>query len=167
MVRERTNGTPAPFNHPGAAPTPHVNRLRVRRKVARNTRVSHMVGRNRRGRSSVSAMQAQQLQLEDILTGEGWRIVERETPCSDWWLDEVWVIESLWSPVGVRAYVSFIVDPMAPREKRKGKHVWAVAVGLERAGGVFAVGAIPLRPQWERVHVAEVHREVRRLRARA
>ena len=64
-------------------------------------------------------MRSQQRQIEELLAGEGWRVAERASQ-PDWWLDEVWIIESEWSPVGDRAYVSFLVHPMAPIEPPSG-----------------------------------------------
>ena len=93
-------------------------------------------------------MQTQQMQLEEVLAEEGWRIAERESPCSEWWLDEVWILESVWSPAGRRAYVSFIVDPAVVGHRRKGEHVWAVAIGTQRPDS-WRCDVVPLRPRWE------------------
>jgi hypothetical protein len=111
-------------------------------------------------------MHTQQVQLEEILAQEGWRIVNREAPCSDWWLDEVWTLESVWSPSGRRAYVSFLVDPQASGHRRQGEHVWAVSVGQRRATS-WNDEAVPLRPHWERVRRDEVIARLRRLRQEA
>lgn len=44
----------------------------------------------------------------------GWHIVEREHPFeSEWWALEFWLIESAWSPKGLRLYLTFglVGDP--------------------------------------------------------
>ena len=77
-----------------------------------------------------SEMQTQQRDIEEMLNREGWRVAERHM-CPEWWLDEVWVIESTWTPVGSRAFVSFLVDPQAPIERVKGENVWAVCATIQ------------------------------------
>jgi uncharacterized protein len=71
----------------------------------------------------------QQAQIEDLLRDRGWRVVERSVLTTSHWLDEVWTIESEWSPVGQRAFVSFIVDrQVATRPRQRGQFVSSVAV---------------------------------------
>ena len=95
-------------------------------------------------------MKAQQDQVEALLPDEGWRLVTREE-ASEWWLDELWILESSWSPVGVRAVLSFLVDPQAPIERRQGEHVWAVAVMTHRPSQQRdATPVVPIRPRWEK-----------------
>ncbi len=51
----------------------------------------------------------------------------------EWWADEIWLLESSWSPVGARAYVTFLVDPMATTaDRKKGQDVWAVMASPAR-----------------------------------
>jgi hypothetical protein len=38
----------------------------------------------------------------------------------------VWLLESAWSPVGSRAYITFLVDPQFDGNRKKGEAVWAV-----------------------------------------
>ena len=59
------------------------------------------------------------------LSEHGWRVVGVEENL-EWWADEMWVLESVWSPVGGRAYVTFLVDPQFDGGRRKGEAVWAV-----------------------------------------
>src|SRR5258708_8032199 len=96
-------------------------------------------------------MKAQQDQLEQMLAELGWRIVSRSGG-PEWWLDEVWALESSWSPVGARAFVSFLVDGMARAERKRGEGVWAVSIGKQVAPKWCVEGAIPLHPGWEGVH---------------
>ena len=55
-------------------------------------------------------MESQQRDLEQRLSGDGWRVVTREQE-PDWWLDELWLVESDWRPQGRRLWTSFLVDP--------------------------------------------------------
>jgi hypothetical protein len=108
----------------------------------------------------------QQRDIEEMLVDEGWLVVGRERP-DLWWLDEVWVLESGWSPIGETAYVGFIVDPQAASHRRRGEEVWAVRVTREHPAGPSGLaGEVPLRPNWERLHRAEVRAQIRGLRRR-
>jgi len=55
-------------------------------------------------------MQTQRAELLSQLSENGWRIASIEQNL-EWWADEMWLIESTWSPVGSNAYVTFLVDP--------------------------------------------------------
>jgi hypothetical protein len=62
------------------------------------------------------------------LSSHGWSVVEVEHPYEDeWWAAEIWQIQSEWSPQGVRAYLTFLVDPMGGRND-----VWAVCASRQR-----------------------------------
>jgi hypothetical protein len=50
----------------------------------------------------------------------------------EWWADEMWVLESVWSPVGGRAYLTFLVDPQFEGVRKKGEGVWAVMASPRR-----------------------------------
>jgi hypothetical protein len=85
-------------------------------------------------------MIAQRNELMKQLPGYGWEIELIETPAPshcgpEWFIDELWVIESLWSPRGLKAYVTFVVDPQAEFERKKGQGVWAVKASLQRPSG--------------------------------
>ena len=101
-------------------------------------------------------MITQQEQLEVGLSASGWEIVGREKSNLDWWADEIWKIESIWSPVGFTIYLTFLVDPQQSRVRKKGEDVWAIGASInrpkEREDGVEAL--VPLRPKWgKRLHV--------------
>lgn len=70
-------------------------------------------------------MQAQRIELLNQLPEHGWRAAGVEDGL-DWWADEMWLLESVWSPVGSRAYVTFLVDPQFDGPRKKGEAVWAV-----------------------------------------
>jgi hypothetical protein len=61
----------------------------------------------RRARSPSS----QQLSLLAALRAAGWQVVARATEDLPWWADEVWMIESIWRPLGLQAFVTFHVCP--------------------------------------------------------
>ena len=70
-------------------------------------------------------MQFQRDELLSQLIQHGWRIAGEEENL-EWWADEIWHLESEWSPVGSRAYVTFLVDPQFDGVRKKGEEVWAV-----------------------------------------
>ena len=66
----------------------------------------------------------------------GWQRVAVESPFEDeWWAAEIWVVESIWSPVGVRIYLTFLVDP-------QGTDVWALGAASERPQDRFAAARL-------------------------
>ncbi len=74
-------------------------------------------------------MQAQRTELLALLPEHGWRLAMIEEDL-EWWADEMWLLESVWSPVGSRAYVTFLVDPQFDGSRKKGEAVWAVMASL-------------------------------------
>lgn len=63
------------------------------------------------------------------LNRRGWRATNLEGPALDWWADEMWLLESEWSPAGRQACLTFLVNPMAdPHVRKKGEQVWAAGV---------------------------------------
>lgn len=73
-------------------------------------------------------MKAQRAEILTQLARHGWRASPVEDHELEWWADEMWSLESARTPVGARAYVTFLVDPQIPhgRARRKGESVWAV-----------------------------------------
>ena len=93
---------------------------------------------------------SQKRQIESALERAGWRVVLRESPTDQWWLDELWQLESEWSPRGATAFVSFLVDPAIVSERKPGEHVWAVGVTRERPLDWRMERSVALRPRWEK-----------------
>jgi hypothetical protein len=111
-------------------------------------------------------MQTQQRDIEDMLLRQGWQIVERQA-APERWLDEVWVIESVWTSVGARAFVNFLVDPQAPMPRAKGEAVWAVCATVNGpASTAMGEASVPFGPRWETRREEVLHR-IRSLRALA
>ena len=82
----------------------------------------------------------------------GWRLAERRVP-NDWRVDELWTLESVWSPLGQIAYLVFLVNPQWDGPRRFGEAVWAVAVARKRPAHRTDLGSfetVPIRPRWER-----------------
>ena len=76
-------------------------------------------------------MQTQRTALLNRLTEYGWRVAGEEDNL-EWWADEMWVLESMWSPVGIRVYITFLVNQMAGPDRRKGEAVTEVMASLAK-----------------------------------
>jgi len=78
-------------------------------------------------------LETQKAELLNRLDAQGWRVASVEDEL-EWWADEMWRVESVRSPAGVEAYVTFLVDPQTsnPRRRKKGEGVWAVMVSPGR-----------------------------------
>jgi hypothetical protein len=112
-------------------------------------------------------MTTQKRQIDEMLTSEGWNVVDRQF-APTWWLDEVWVLESTSEPANTRAYLSFLVDPQSLSLRKTGTEVWAVCVSSEGpAVTPMGNGAVPLRPNWERQGRKAFLEKIRALRAGA
>ena len=81
-------------------------------------------------------MQTQRTSLLALLPEQGWQVARTEENL-DWWADEMWFLESTWSPVGSRAYITFLVDPQFEGNRRKGEAVWAVMASLFKPTSYF------------------------------
>ena len=91
----------------------------------------------RDGRSRVAEalerMEAQRAEILKRLGRHGWELSEVEDEMLEWWADEVWLLESVWSPPGARAYVTFLVDPQSDtRNRKRGHGIWAVKASAAR-----------------------------------
>ena len=77
-------------------------------------------------------MQTQASTLAQTLDKYGWHLLSKvEMP--EWWADEIWELESTWSPIGQSAWITFLVDPAVdPSSRRKGQKVWAAALSAVR-----------------------------------
>ena len=74
-------------------------------------------------------MKSYQQKLEDYLEVEGWEHVDTYDTDQEWWSDEIWKLKSHWSPEGVNAYITLLVDPQANHNKRKkGQEIWGAGV---------------------------------------
>ena len=71
----------------------------------------------------------------------GWRATNLENLALDWWADEMWLLESEWSPRGREAYLTFLVDPMSDAHRKKGEQVWAAVVTARKPLGRMEASA--------------------------
>ena len=70
-------------------------------------------------------MEAQRTEILKALPEFGWRVAALEQN-PEWWADEMWQLQSVWSSIQSRAYLTFLVDPMFEGDRKKGEGVWAV-----------------------------------------
>ena len=113
-------------------------------------------------------MESQKRQLEEAIVSHGWRVAEREVIITEWWADEIWTIESVWTPVGFRLFLTFLVDPQSG-QRRPGEDVYAVSCSSIRPQTRADAVADPLifvRPSWEK-NLPEFLANVKEIRDRA
>jgi hypothetical protein len=72
-------------------------------------------------------MTTHQQGLFDSLAAAGWELAHVEE-LHEWWADDVWLMRSVWSPLGSEFYLTFLVDPLTDlhRRRARGESVWAV-----------------------------------------
>lgn len=76
-------------------------------------------------------METQRTELLSQLSEQGWQTASVDENL-EWWADEMWLLESVWTPVGSRAYVTFMVDPQFDGVRKKGEAVWSVMASPAR-----------------------------------
>ncbi len=89
-------------------------------------------------------MQTQRTELRNRLAEHGWRVKGLEEDL-EWWANEMWLLESVWSPAGSRAYLTLLVDPMVGPNRRRGEAVWAAMASrqpMNRVGEPGEVAAV-------------------------
>lgn len=73
---------------------------------------------------------AQAGEIRKQLLEYGWKIIRvDESFENEWWMAETWIIESEWSPQGVRAYLTYLVDP---QDDSHAPNVWQVTASTDR-----------------------------------
>jgi hypothetical protein len=87
-----------------------------------------------------TTMITQRNRIFELLPRYGWEVknVEdhlRNSTGPDWFIDELGEVESVWSPKGLKVWVTFVVDPQISIERSKSECVWAVKAGLKRPTG--------------------------------
>jgi hypothetical protein len=105
-------------------------------------------------------MITQRNRLFESLPGYGWEVITvedhpRGSTDSDWFIDELWEVESVWTPKGLKVWIIFLVDPQTPNltERKKGQGVWAVKASLRKPPDSRMGDAeiyLSLNPGWER-----------------
>lgn len=56
-------------------------------------------------------MEFQKQTIREKIIENGWEITELEKAQLDWWANEMWRLESVWSPVGETAFITFLLAP--------------------------------------------------------
>jgi len=76
-------------------------------------------------------MTLKQTELLHRLSDAGWELAGIEQ-LDQWWADQVWRMQSVWSPQSAHFFLTFLVDPQVDlRRKRKlGEGVWAVKASV-------------------------------------
>jgi hypothetical protein len=84
-------------------------------------------------------MITQRNKLIELLPSYGWELINvedhlRGSTATDWFIDEIWEVESGWTPKGFKIWITFLVDPQASNliERKKGQSVWAVKASLRK-----------------------------------
>jgi hypothetical protein len=104
-------------------------------------------------------MKAQKTELMNQLPKHGWSIsevIDNESEWNnlEWWEDEIWVLESVWSPKTSKIYLTFLVDPQAPiHGRKKDEGIWAAQASLKRLNdwkGQEGVIFLGLGKGWEK-----------------
>jgi hypothetical protein len=105
-------------------------------------------------------MITQRNKIFELLPQYGWEVINveenlRGSTTLDWFIDELWEVESVWTPKGLKVWITFEVDPMAPNlgERKKGQGVWAVRAGLRKPTGWGTENeevSLTLNPGWEK-----------------
>jgi hypothetical protein len=73
-------------------------------------------------------MNTQKEELLKMLPSYGWNVFNAESYDLQWWADDIWLLESIWSPTGSLVYLTFLVDPQINniKHRKKGEGVWAI-----------------------------------------
>ncbi len=74
-------------------------------------------------------MEAQRNEMIESAEKNGWKATELDNYDFHKWSMETWLLESVWSPIGVTAYVSFLIDPQSDFQN---PYAWAIEVSDEK-----------------------------------
>ncbi len=91
-------------------------------------------------------MEFQRQTIRKKVIENGWKITELEKVELDWWANEMWRLESVWSPTGETAFITFLLEPEYAEE------VWEILVSKEKPlhwGGVPKSFSLSLKG-WEK-----------------
>ncbi len=74
-------------------------------------------------------MEAQKKEMLELTEKNGWKVTELDNYDFHKWSMETWLLESIWSPIGTTAYVSFLIDPQSDFQN---PYAWAIRVSDEK-----------------------------------
>ena len=153
-VRRTVSSQQASLREPGANP------MRGPREQERTDSSPYTQRQPELNESLRQTMVTQRDKLFELLPRYGWEVINveahlRNSRGLDWFIDELWEVESVWSPKGLKVWVTFVVDPQAPNlnERKKGQGVWAVKAGLQKPTGWGIENdevALTLNAGWEK-----------------
>ena len=87
-------------------------------------------------------MEFQKQTIREKILENGWNITELENVELDWWASEMWRIESVWSPIGATAFVTFLLEP------ENMEYVWAIMASEKKPVNRFGNFTLSLKG-WE------------------
>lgn len=73
-------------------------------------------------------MEFQRQTIRQKVVENGWQIIELEKVEFDWRANEIWRLESLRSPIGETAFITFLLEPEYAKE------VWGIMVSKDKLG---------------------------------
>lgn len=71
-------------------------------------------------------MEFQKQTILEKITEIGWKVTELEKYKLDWWANEMWLLESVWTPIGKTAFVTFLLEPENMR------YIWSILATEEK-----------------------------------
>ncbi len=74
-------------------------------------------------------MEAQRNEMLKLVEKNGWKALELDNNDFYKWSLETWLLESIWSPIGITAYVSFLIDPQSDFQN---PIAWAIELSDEK-----------------------------------
>ena len=74
-------------------------------------------------------MEFQKQTIFSKLVEDGWKITGIEKYNLDWWANEMWLLESVWSPIGQTAFVTFMLEP------ENMQYVWEIVASEKKPSG--------------------------------
>jgi hypothetical protein len=120
-------------------------------------------------------MFGQQNKLKELFDKYGWELVETQIP-TDWWIAEVWLIKSTWSPTDCYIFLSFQVDEQLEDKTKRKFNVWSIKMSLSQPlnwqNDNFNIefhdvdyAQIPIKRKWE-TRIPEFFGELANLRSK-
>jgi hypothetical protein len=76
-------------------------------------------------------MFGQQNKLKELFDKYGWELIETQIP-SEWWVAEIWLVKSIWSPTDCYVFLSFRVDEQLEDKTKRNFNVWSIKLSLNQ-----------------------------------
>ncbi len=88
-------------------------------------------------------MEFQRQTIREKVIENGWKITELEKYELEWWASEMWQLESIWSPIGKTAFVTFLLEP------ENMEYVWDIMASEAKPVSRFGNFTLSLK-KWEK-----------------